>query len=458
MLIEQFEERGLSHHSYAVGCKEKSQIAIIDPRFDVDIYLEYAEKNGLIISHVLETHIHGDSASGARMLAARARATLILSGYDKGEMYEVTFPHQECFDGDHIKIGSITLEVLHTPGHTPEHVSYLVYEKDEPKILFSGDFIFVGFLGRPEPLGEGAADRLSQKLYESVKNKLHHLPHTVQVFPTHSLGCLCYAKMANRPFSTISQEWLTNSFLKPNLSKEEFIAHSLICTPPATDYFYQMKAYNTSNQQNKLSFPPSIDIETFQKQMKKGDIVIDLRDEKAFASGHIPESISLGSCDRMGFWAAWMIPFNSPLLIITDDPTRIENAVKSLARVGFCQIRGYLKGGVETWKRAQLPLIEISKISPFELNKDKSHYQIVDVRTLEEWNMGHIDSAKHMPCFDLPRKMDEISTDKLIFVCAGSYRSSLASSYVKHIGHKSVSYVSGGIPAWQAANLPLVTD
>lgn len=458
MLVERFEERGLSHYSYAVGCREKGQIAIIDPRFDVEIYLEYAEKNGLVISHVFETHIHADYASGARYLAMRARATLMLSGHDKGEKYEVQFPHKECLDGDRIKLGSILLEVLHTPGHTPEHISFLAYEKGEPKALFSGDFLIYGSFGRPDLLGEETARPLAKKLYQSIKTKLYPLPNTIQIYPAHGAGSFCAAGVRDQSFSTLGQERLKNPYLRPNMSEKECVECALLHPIPCPDYFFRMKAYNVSGERNKVSFPHPMDVGEYQKCMVRGHVIIDLRDQKSFSGGHIPGAICIGAGAKVGFWASWVVPYDTPLLLVTDDPTHIQEAVNALARVGLSQVQGYLKGGMESWKQAQLPLQKIGEMSPHEVEKKRSECQVIDVRSMEEWMMGHIVGAKHLPCLDLPQRINELPKSPLVFVCAGGYRSILAASLAKRRGYEAIAHIPGGVHAWQATGHSLVSD
>ncbi|MGH7589166.1 MAG: MBL fold metallo-hydrolase, partial [Gemmatimonadota bacterium] len=200
MLFERFEDPGLSQYSYAVGCPAAGALAIVDPRRDIDVYLDFAAENGLAIEHVLETHIHADFASGAKALAEATGAQLHLSAYDESEKYEVAFPHTETRDGDSIEVGSVRLEALHTPGHTPEHLSFLVYDTtrtaDVPELLLSGDFLFVGSLGRPDLLGEDAKRELAHRLYDSVREKLAELPDGLEVHPGHGAGSMCGAGMS----------------------------------------------------------------------------------------------------------------------------------------------------------------------------------------------------------------------------------------------------------------------
>lgn len=454
MLIERFEERGLSHYSYAVGCKEKGQIAIIDPRFDVDIYLEFAEKNRFVISHVFETHIHADYASGARFLANRTGATLGISAYDKGEKYEVNFPHRECFDGEVFQLGTLSLKVLHTPGHTPEHISFLALEEGKSKALFSGDFLFVGSVGRPDLIGEDATIGLAKQLYRSTKEKLEALPNSVEVYPSHGAGSFCGGGMASRPFSTLGQERLTNPFLKPNITEEAFIALILSRIPLRPDYFLRMKDYNSCGERKQLVAAVPLEVEEFSKLYEKGATVIDVRDQKSFSKEHIPGSICIGGGEKVGFWASMTVSYEKPLLILTDDPLPVPEVFASLARVGLSNVAGYLKGGMRSWKDQGKPVETIAEYTPQTLQELKEGH-IIDVRSAGEWAGGHIENSHHIPCGELKEKIGELPEGKLIFVCAGGYRSVLAASLAQQMGRNSAAHLPGGILAWHGAGLPL---
>ena len=213
MIFERFEEPGLSQYSYGVGCQGTGAIAVIDPMRDIDVYIDYAQRNGVTISHVLETHIHADFASGARELAERTGAQLCLSSFDEGELFEIQFPRTKLDDGDFIDIGNVKLVARHTPGHTPEHMSYLVYDlqrsPDTPMAMLSGDFLFVGSLGRPDLLGKAETDGLARKLHASVR-ALDGLPDSIEIHPGHGAGSMCGAGMSGRPMSTLGYERIAN--------------------------------------------------------------------------------------------------------------------------------------------------------------------------------------------------------------------------------------------------------
>jgi hydroxyacylglutathione hydrolase len=244
MVFERFDVPGLSHYSYIVGCG--GAVAVIDPKRDIDTYLEFAERTGLRIAYVLETHIHADYASGARALADATGAELCLSAYDEGETFDCSFPHKELRDGDEITMGKIKLRAWHTPGHTPEHMSFLLSEPergDSPLALFSGDFLFIGSVGRPDLLGEAEKLALAKKLYRSVQN-LAALPDGMMIFPGHGAGSLCGAGMAQRDQSTLGYERATNPFLQPH-TEQTFIDTVLGTVPEFPDYYRKMKKLNS---------------------------------------------------------------------------------------------------------------------------------------------------------------------------------------------------------------------
>ena len=455
MLLERFEEKGLSHYSYAVGCKEKGQIAIIDPRFDVDIYLEYAERNQLVISHVFETHIHADYVSGARYLANRAGAILGLSAYDKGEKYEVDFPHKECFDGDTFRLGSLTLKVLYTPGHTPEHISFLALEGNMPRALFSGDFLFVGSVGRPDLIGKDATVGLAKQQYRSTKEKLEGFANTLEIYPSHGSGSFCGGGIASRPFSTLGQERLTNPFLRPNITEEEFIDLILSRIPLRPDYFLLMKEYNSCSRQCQLVSTVPLELADFKKKLESGAAIIDLRDQHAFSRRHIPGSICIGGGEKVGFWASMAFSYDVPILIVSNDPLTVPDAFVSLARVGLTNVEGYLKGGIDIWEESGEKIETASEVSPQTLNDTREQTHVIDVRSLSEWIGGHIENSHHIPCVELSKRIDELPEGPLVFVCAGGYRSILAASIALKHGRKSVAHLPGGVMAWHGAGLPL---
>lgn len=465
MLFERFEDKGLAQYSYAVGCTGVGKIAIVDPRRDVDVYLRFAQERGLAISHVLETHIHADYASGARELARQTGAELFVSAYDDGEAFVVSYPHHDLRDGESIEIGAVSLVALHTPGHTPEHLSFLVYDRARstaaPMLLLSGDFLFVGSVGRPDLLGEAETRGLAQRLYESVRGKLSGLPDGLEIHPAHGAGSMCGAGMNGRPVSTLGYERAANPYLDPHLSRDAFIDRLLASTPPFPPYYRRMKRINSQGETLLPELPGSrkIEADDFHRLVEAGHLVIDLRDPYAFGGGHIPGSFGIGQGSSLSTWAAWVVPYDRPLLLVPADPAGVEEAVRSLVRVGLDEIQGQLEGGIAAWGEAGFPLAELPQTTPVQLleslQQDPS-LRLLDVRGDAEWSSGHVEGAIHLFGGTLPERLGEIPTGvPLALICGSGYRSTVAASVLARAGFHDLRNVAGGMNAWRKAGLPL---
>lgn len=467
MLFERFEDSGLSQFSYAVGCAEAGAIAIVDPRRDVDVYLKFAGDQGVEITHVLETHIHADFASGARELADRTGAELCLSAYDSGEKYEVAFPHEELEDGDALEIGSVRIEALHTPGHTPEHLSYLVYDThrsaDVPQILLSGDFLFIGSLGRPDLLGEDAKRELARRLYASLREKLAGLPDGLEVHPGHGADSMCGAGMSARPISTLGFERVANPYLDPELSEPAFLEKILGSAPPFPPYYRRMKSLNSAGPAILDGLPgrDPIPVEEFHALVEAGHVVVDLRDQLAFGGGHVPGSIGIGVDGSLSTWAAWVVPYDAPILLVAENAFAVDPAIRALVRVGLDQVRGWLEGGMNSWRQQGLPIATLPQMSIPELAAvldSGGSVDVLDVRADGEWNGGHIEGALHVHGGLIEDRLDEVPRNgrPLAVICGSGYRSTVAASVLKRAGFADVRNVSGGMRGWRSAGLPVV--
>ncbi len=466
MLFERFEDdTGLSHYSYIVGCASSGRAAIVDPRRDVDVYEAYARRNGLSIAYVLETHIHADFASGARELANRSGAELWLSAYDKGEDFEVAFPHLQMREGDAISFGRVRIEALHTPGHTPEHISFLVYECDRsdtlPELFLTGDFLFVGSVGRPDLLGDEAKLALARRLYASVRDKLPPLPDGLEIHPGHGAGSMCGAGMSGRPMSTLGFERLTNPYLASQ-SEEEFVARILGNVPPFPAYYRRMKRVNSDGPTLLGGLPRAVPvgIADFNKRVAAGQTVIDTRNQLAFGAGHIPGAFGIGAAGKVSVWSSWVVPYDAPILLVADAPAALERVMRGLIRVGHDDIRGFLDGGMDAWVAADLPLERTAQIAPADLAERLAagdDIYVLDVRSDEEFASGHIPGAQHMMGGDLPDRLDQVpnGSREVALVCGSGYRSTVAASVLERGGFTRVHNVTGGMNAWRAARLTI---
>jgi hydroxyacylglutathione hydrolase len=464
MLLERFEDKGLSHYSYAVGCEGSGEIAIVDPRRDVDIYLDFAHARNLRIVAVLETHIHADFAAGTKALAEATGAEVWASAYDEGELYETAFHHRPVREGDSLTLGKTRMEALHTPGHTPEHLAYLVYDLARapkvPQLMLSGDFLFVGSLGRPDLIGEDAKVALAGKLHDSVTVKLKGLPDGLEVHPAHGAGSMCGSGMSVRPMSTLGFERLANPYLRKDLTRERFIAEILGHVPPFPPYYKRMKVLNSRGAD---AFDASRELDgltarDIRSKLDTGHVVVDLRDQLAFGAGHIPGAFGIGSAGSFSTWAAWVVPYETPILLVGARHENFDDAVRALARVGLDDVQGYLDGGMEKWIAAGFPTAHIRMLTPAEFADETDGMHIIDVRTADEFKAGHVGGAHHVMGGFLADRLAELPRDRPIaLVCGTGYRSTVASSVLERAGFDDVVNITGGMTAWRQAGLKVET-
>lgn len=462
MLFERFDDQGLSQFSYAVGCASEGAVAIIDPRRDIDVYTDYAAQNGLRITHVLETHIHADFASGARELAAVTGAELCLSAHDTDELYETAFDHTEFADGGEVTLGAVRIVAVHTPGHTPEHLSFLVFDHnrsdDTPQLMLSGDFLFVGSLGRPDLLGEEAKLGLARQLFKSVRERLADLPDGLEIHPGHGAGSMCGAGMSARPMSTLGFERIANPYLDPELTEEQFVERILGSTPPFPPYYRRMKVLNSEGPPpfRPATAIPSLGAAAFREQTPEATVV-DVRDSESFGGGHVPGALGIGAGVRLSMWASWLVPYDRPILLVAPDPVSLDVSVRALARVGLDGVAGYLEG-IETWVEAGFELETLEQIDAADLGQRIGEFDVLDVRTDGEYSAGHIDGAVHIIGGYLAESTDGVPRDgkPLAVVCRTGYRSTAIGSLLKRDGFDNVVNVRGGMRAWTGAGLPVV--
>jgi hydroxyacylglutathione hydrolase len=462
MKLERIEVPGLAHYSYLLSSGGRA--AVIDPKRDVDTYVDYAAARGLKITHILETHIHADFASGARQLARATGAELWLSAHDEGEDFVYQFPRRTMKEGDRIELDGTALVALHTPGHTPEHLSFLVHEpgrSKDPVALLSGDFLFVGSLGRPDLLGEGAKQRLAELLYESLHQKIRDLPDGVAVHPAHGAGSFCGSGMSDRAESTLGYERVSNSYFA-DPDRATFVRHILANVPPFPDYYRRMKRVNSEGPQlfDKLPGGKAMAAAEFRELIEREEaVVVDLRRPEAFGAGHIPGALNIGAGPSLSTWAAWLVPYDRPILLVGKHGTDPGQARRSLVRVGLDDVRGYLAGGMGSWSEQGWEQEQIEQVPSAELSERlRRGAAVIDVRSAGEWAAGHVEGSRHIMGGDLPKRLAELPRDTTIhLICATGYRSSVAASVLQRAGFAKVANASDGLNGWRRGGLPIAT-
>jgi len=467
MIFERIEAAGLSHYSYVIGCPADGRMVVVDPKRDIQAYIDFARDHRMSISHILETHIHADYASGARELAEQTGASVWASGYDEGETFEVAFPHTDVFDGDTLDIGAVRLVAVHTPGHTPEHLSFLLYDRSRsestPMAMLTGDFLFIGSLGRPDLLGEQAKRDLARKLFHSVREVLKPLPDGLEIHPAHGAGSMCGAGMSGRPISTLGYERSANPYLDPSLTEDQFIERILGTVPPFPGYYKRMKRINSEGAHVLDGLPGQspLSVAQVQQQLDDGAIVIDLRDQISFAKGHISGSFGIGGGTMLPIWASWVVPYDTPIVLLSDEPAMIADAATHLIRVGLDDVAGYLDGGWSAWQSAGGAAMSYDSIQPRELLsrlESGEPLHVIDVRSDNEWNNGHIDGALHFFGGEIEKHLDQLPEKDapLVMVCGGGYRSTVAASVLLRHGYTNITNMVGGMGAWRKHHLPEV--
>jgi hydroxyacylglutathione hydrolase len=460
MYFKQFYLGCLAHASYLIG--SDGEAAVVDPQRDIDIYLEDAKAHGLQIRHVIETHCHADFVSGHHELAARTGAKIYF-GAEAAPKFDFVPVHE----GDEITMGNVDLRFLETPGHTPESISILVFDREKsgtvPYGVLSGDTLFIGDVGRPDLLGSRmAASDLAGMLYDSLHQKLMPLPDDTRVFPAHGAGSMCGRNISSETSSTIGEQRRFNYALQP-MSRDAFIQMMTTDLPEAPAYFSRDARINLEGPALIDEFPEPIAFspEAVQKMQRGGHLILDTRPPSQYAAGHIPGSLNIGLGGQFATWGGSLVKPELPVIIVAEDYESVREARTRLARVGLERVSGYLKDGVLAWHEAGLPLAIIEQISVEELRQriqENSVQMVLDVRRQPEWNNGHVEGASHMPLNHLTESALSLNRDgKVAAMCAGGYRSSIACSLLEQLGFRNISNVVGGITAWNNAKLPLAS-
>jgi len=458
MLFTQYYLDCLSQAAYLVGDESTGQAVIVDPRRDVSEYLADAAAHGLTIVGVINTHFHADFVSGHLELAAQTGAWI---GY--GRRAEAEFPIRKLADGERISLGDVTLQIMETPGHTPESISVLVYEHADDEIpygVLTGDALFIGDVGRPDLLASlgVTAEELGRMLYDSVHNKLMALPDEVRVFPAHGAGSACGKNLSTERWSTIGDQRRTNYACAP-MSQEEFLALVTAGQPAAPGYFAFDAVLNRKARElfDHSAVPRPLAPAEFLQARADGAVVVDARDPQEFAAAHVRGALNVPADGRFAETAGMVVKPGDKVLVVAPQD-REEEVVIRLARIGFDQVVGYLREPEGAFLEMVGDMSRASRLTATQLRDALQRPQpplVLDVRNIGEREQGAIEGSLHIPLAELPRRLAEVPTDRPVVVhCAGGYRSSVAASLLRNAGHPDVSDLLGGFNAWRTLHSP----
>jgi hydroxyacylglutathione hydrolase len=466
MIFKRFYDENLAQASYMIACEKSRDAVIVDPSIDIGLYTRAAGADRLRITHVTETHIHADFVSGARALAATAGATLHLSGEGNSEWAysaDALKGANALHDGEHFDIGSVRLRARHTPGHTPEHMTFLVSDLERgtgPVGALTGDFVFVGDVGRPDLLeraaGEkGTMEQFARQLFQSLR-EFRAEPDYLQIWPGHGAGSACGKSLGAMPQSTLGYEKLFN-WAFADLSEDEFVARVLEDQPVPPRYFAMMKRLNRSGaSQPKTLAPKYLEFDKLEEAVKARASVIDCRPAQKFAAGHVPGTMNIPLGKSFLNWMGALVPENRDFYLLTeaDSDDAVKSILLDLSKIGLTRVRGIFRPDVlHEWKSRRGELEEVPQLEAAELEKlaRSGAPQVVDVRSPEEWSKGHLPGAIHIPLAALPDRIGELDrSTPIVLHCQGGGRSAIATSFLQAHGITNVSNLAGGYEAWVA--------
>lgn len=459
LMFESIKTDGIAQLSYLIGDDSEGIAAVFDPRADVDCYLKLAHEKQLAITHIFETHIHVDFVSGARELCARVKSAKIYLSQEGGARYG--FDHEKVADGDGFVLGSALITARHTPGHTPEHLAYLLAEEHHPGIpwgVLTGDSLFVGSAGRPDLLGSKLEKKLAEQLFHTLHNFYLKLDDGVIIYPAHGQGSPCGADIGDRLSSTIGYERRFNPFLQIHDVKS-FTEYALNAGSPIPTYYPVMNKVNVKGPVVHGNLPPvpGLPPKVFQKAIEDDEnVLVDTRMMLAFGGGHIKRALSIGGSPMLAIWAGWLLDPNQPILLVLESDDKLEEIVRYFVRTGYTKFAGYLVGGMEAWDNAGLPLESVGQMTVHEIKGAGETLQILDVRAPDEWKGGHIPNAHHIFLGELREQLGKLDKGKPTAVyCDSGYRASIATSILKQEGFGLVCNVPGSWQAWKKAGFPV---
>ena len=466
MFFQHIYDKSLAQASYFIGCQKAGVAAVIDPKRDVDTYIEIAKQNNMKITHIFETHIHADFLAGSRELAALTGAQMYLSA-EGGPGWEYEFPHIGLKDGTIVKVGNLKLEVLHTPGHTPESISFLLTDtpaSDEPVMLFTGDFVFVGDIGRPDLLEKaaglkGTQDAGAHQMYKSLQ-RFNALSDFIQVWPGHGAGSACGKALGAVPSTTVGYEKARNWAFRYANNEDGFVKFLLTDQPEPPKYFAMMKKLNKVDRPLLTEVPKlkKLSNDELKEAMAKGIKLIDTRNKTEFEKGFIPESINIQGNNSFATWAGWFLTYEEPFILLADE-SQLDDLTRKLMRIGLDNIYGYIPS-INEWEKAggRIDKAKVISLTEFKPLYENNGIQLVDLRGVAEYNSGHIKGAENVFVGSLLNNLDKISKDKKVVIhCQGGDRSSIAYSLLAKNGYTNILNYSAGMNEWINEGNPVIS-
>jgi hydroxyacylglutathione hydrolase len=460
MIVRRFFEPLLAQNSYLIGCAAAGKAIVIDPHRDAGVYVRAAEAEALEITYVTETHIHADYLSGTRELAARTGATMCLSKEgDADWQYAFGDEARLVRAGDQIEVGNVKIDVLHTPGHTPEHLTFLITDgavADQPIAAATGDFILVGDVGRPDLLEraaniQGTMEKGARTLYQSLQAFNQH-EEWLQIWPGHGAGSACGKGISAVPYSTLGYERRFNWAFKIK-NEAEFVANVLSGQPDPPKYFSTMKRLNKEGPRvlGALPTPRRVDDGALRALVAGGASIIDTRSAAEYAAGFLPGTLNVPLNYSFATWAGWLVPYTTDVYLLLGDgaESRLDEAGRALALIGIDRIAGYFS---ERALAAMGPLAKIPQLTPQQVSRvtEGRRVTILDVRSEMEWHEEHLPGATHIPLGQLRDRMVELPKERPIVThCHSGARSAIAASLLRGAGYSDVSNLAGGLAAWR---------
>jgi hydroxyacylglutathione hydrolase len=455
--IRSFPVAELGNAAHVVIERQQGVAVVIDPVRDVAPYLDALDSTpgrSVKLAWALETHVHNDFVSGARELVGAAGARLGASGHAG-----LRYPHEGLGDGDELELGAWRLRVLATPGHTPEHVAYLLVDPaGKATALFSGGALMVGTAARTDLFGPALSWRFAQDLQRSLKDKILALPDDVAVYPTHGSGSFCGAGAGDALSTTVGAERRTNPLATAATSRQ-FAARALTAGP-YPDYYARMRSLNQVGVALlglEPSRPPALSIGELDVWAAQGALVLDVRPAAAFRAGHLPASVAVGADGNLSGWVGWLTGPERPLVLVADAGSegvdQVEEAVRQLARIGYDRVTGFL-AGLDTWAGAGRPLVAYETISAATLAKRLDAGEVlavVDVREAAEWHAGHVPGSVNLPAHAIPQAVLALPHEVPLAVhCGHDYRATLGASLLERSGYGRLSVLDDGWDGWAA--------